>query len=67
VLVPFFGKGELRNDAAGVESVIGSSQGLAPKAEKAGVVYALESYLSADDNLCGSVARVGFARRGRLL
>ena len=58
VLVPFFGKGELRNDAAGVESVIRILKGLAPKAEKAGVVLALESYLSADDNL-KLIARVG--------
>jgi L-ribulose-5-phosphate 3-epimerase len=51
VLVPFFGQGELRNDAAGVETVISVLKRLAPKAEKAGVVLALESYLSADDHL----------------
>lgn len=58
VLVPFFGKGELRNDAAGIEAVIGVFKRLAPKAEKAGVVLALESYLSADENL-KIIARVG--------
>jgi sugar phosphate isomerase/epimerase len=58
VLVPFFGKGELRNDAAGVESVIKILKGLAPRAAKAGVVLALESYLSADDNL-KIITRVG--------
>ena len=58
VLIPFFGKGELRDDAAGVESVIGILKRLAPKAEKSGVVLALESYLSAEDNL-KIIARVG--------
>ena len=58
VLVPFFGKGELRNDAAGVESVIRVLKRLAPKAEKAGVILAMESYLSAEDNL-KIIARVG--------
>ena len=43
---------------SGVESVIRILKGLAPKAEKAGVVMALESYLSADDNL-KIIARVG--------
>jgi L-ribulose-5-phosphate 3-epimerase len=58
VLVPFFGKGELRNDAAGVESVVQILKRLAPKAEKAGVVLALESYLSAEDDL-KIISRVG--------
>ncbi len=58
VLVPFFGNGELRDDAAGVESVIRILKRLAPKAKKAGVVLAMESYLSAEDNL-KIIARVG--------
>lgn len=51
ILVPFFGKGDLRNDPAGVDAVVAALRRLAPKAEKAGVILALESYLSADDHL----------------
>jgi len=51
ILVPFFGKGDLKNDAAGMEAVVSALKRLAPKAEKAGVILALESWLSADDNL----------------
>jgi sugar phosphate isomerase/epimerase len=58
VLVPFFGKGELRDDDAGVETVLRILKRLAPKAKKAGVVLALENYLSAEDNL-KIIARVG--------
>lgn len=51
ILVPFFGKGELRNDAPGTEAVVQALKRLAPRAEKAGLILALESYLSAEDNL----------------
>ena len=51
VLVPFFGRGELRNDAPGQEAVVAALRRLAPAAEKAGVVLALESYLSAAENM----------------
>jgi sugar phosphate isomerase/epimerase len=51
ILVPFFGKAELRNDAPGTEAVVAALKRLAPVAEKSGVVLALESYLSAADNL----------------
>jgi L-ribulose-5-phosphate 3-epimerase len=51
ILVPFFGKGELRNDPAGVDAVVVALKGLAPKAESRGVILALESYLSAEDHL----------------
>ena len=47
ILIPFFGKGELRNDPAGIKAVAQSLKRLAPKAEKAGVTLALESMLSA--------------------
>ncbi|HSQ79057.1 MAG TPA: sugar phosphate isomerase/epimerase family protein [Candidatus Bathyarchaeia archaeon] len=50
ILVPFFGKGELRNDPAGIEAVVAALKRLAPKAEAKGVVLALESYLSAADH-----------------
>jgi sugar phosphate isomerase/epimerase len=48
ILIPFFGKGDLRDDPAGTEAVIRSLRRLAPKAEKAGVILALESMLSAE-------------------
>jgi len=51
ILVPFFGKGELRNDLAGVDAVVAALKRLAPQAEAKGVVLALESYLSAGDIL----------------
>ena len=51
ILVPFFGKGELRNDPAGVDAVVAALKRLAPAAEAKGVVLALESYLSAGDIL----------------
>ena len=51
ILVPFFGKGELRNDPAGIDAVVAALKRLAPKAEAHGIVLALESYLSAGDNL----------------
>jgi sugar phosphate isomerase/epimerase len=51
ILVPFFGKGELRNDPAGVDAVVAALGRLAPKAEARGVVLALESYLSAAEHL----------------
>ena len=51
ILVPFFGKADLRNDAPGVEAVIEILKRLAPNAEKAGVILGLESWLSADEHL----------------
>lgn len=51
VLVPFFGKGDLRKDPEGLDTVIARLRRVAPKAEKAGVILALESWLSAEENL----------------
>jgi L-ribulose-5-phosphate 3-epimerase len=51
ILVPFFGAGELRNDRRGMEEVGLRLRRLAPIAERAGVVLALESYLSAEEHL----------------
>ncbi len=47
ILVPFFGPADLKDDAAGEKAVVAALKRLAPKAEKAGVVLAVESYLSA--------------------
>ena len=51
ILVPFFGKGDLKNDPAGLDAVVAALKRLAPMAEKAGIVLALENWLSAGDNL----------------
>jgi L-ribulose-5-phosphate 3-epimerase len=58
ILVPFFGKGELREDPAGMDAVVAALTRLAPKAESMGVVLALESYLSAAE-LLKILERVG--------
>ncbi|MGZ8899400.1 MAG: sugar phosphate isomerase/epimerase family protein, partial [Limisphaerales bacterium] len=46
-----FHKGDLRGDPAGVARTIDLLRELAPRAEKAGVVFGLENYLSAVENL----------------
>jgi L-ribulose-5-phosphate 3-epimerase len=51
ILVPFFGKGDLKNDPAGLDAAVAALKRLAPAAEKAGVVLALENWLSAGENL----------------
>jgi len=51
ILVPFFGKADLRNDPSGTDAVVAALKRLAPAAEAKGVVLALESYLSAGDHL----------------
>ena len=50
ILVPFFGPGDLKNDPPGVEASVKALKRLAPKAEKAGVVLAVENTLSAKQN-----------------
>lgn len=50
VLVPFFGKGDLRNDQPGTDAVVERLKRLAPKAEKAGVILGFESWLSAEQH-----------------
>jgi L-ribulose-5-phosphate 3-epimerase len=51
VLLAFFGKGDLTNDQKGTAEVIRRLKKVAPKAEKAGVILGLESWLSAEDTL----------------
>lgn len=46
-LLAFFGKGDLVEDEAGVTEVIRRLKQLAPRAEAAGVVYGIESWLKA--------------------
>jgi sugar phosphate isomerase/epimerase len=51
VLVPFFGKGDLRNDQRGTEVVIERLKRVTPKAESAGVILGFESWLSAEQHM----------------
>jgi sugar phosphate isomerase/epimerase len=51
VLLAFFGKGDLVGDEAGQAEVVRRLKKVAPKAEKAGVVLGLESWLSAEDTV----------------
>lgn len=48
VLLAFFGAGDLRDDPSGVDEVVRRLKAVAPKAEKAGVILGLESWLSAE-------------------
>lgn len=51
VLVPFFGNGDLKGDKAGTDAVVAALKRVAPKAEKAGVILGIESWLSADQHV----------------
>ena len=51
ILLAFFAKNDLKNDKAGTERVIELLKVAAPKAEKAGVVYGIESWLSAEEHM----------------
>ena len=50
ILLAFFDKNDLRNDASGKEEVIQRLKKVAPKAEKLGVTLGIESYLSAAEH-----------------
>ncbi|MBN3583115.1 sugar phosphate isomerase/epimerase [Algoriphagus aestuarii] len=51
ILLPFFNKNDLRDDSQGKREVISKLKNIAPKAEKAGVILGIESYLSAAEHL----------------
>lgn len=51
VLLAFFSKGDLRDDPPGVDEVVKRLKAVAPKAEQAGVVLGLESWLNAETHL----------------
>lgn len=51
VLLAFFSKNDLRNDKQGTQAVIDRLKAVAPKAERAGVVLGIESWLSALEHL----------------
>jgi sugar phosphate isomerase/epimerase len=58
ILVAFFGKGDLKDDTKGTDATVARLKGVAPKAEKAGVTLAIESWLSAAEHLA-IIDRVG--------
>ncbi len=51
ILLAFFGNGELRKDKQGVEVVVNRLRRVAPRAQEAGVVLGVESYLSAAEHI----------------
>lgn len=58
ILLAFFSDGDLKGDEAGTTEVVRRLKEVAPKAEKAGVILGIESWLSAEDNM-RIVERVG--------
>ncbi|MCX6927643.1 MAG: TIM barrel protein, partial [Verrucomicrobia bacterium] len=51
VLLAFFGNGDLRDDPAGIDEVVRRLKAIAPKAETAGVILGIESWLSAQQHV----------------
>ncbi len=51
ILLAFFSKGDLKGDPAGQQEVVRRLKNVAPKAEKAGIILGIESWLSADEHL----------------
>jgi L-ribulose-5-phosphate 3-epimerase len=51
ILLAFFYNDDLRNDKAGTDETVRRLKEVAPKAEKAGVILGVESWLSAEDHL----------------
>jgi sugar phosphate isomerase/epimerase len=51
ILLAFFGNGDLRDDAKGVDAVVQRLKQVMPSAERAGVVFGFESWLSARQHL----------------
>ena len=51
ILLAFFHKNDLRDDKAGTDETVRRLKEVAPKAEKAGVILGIESWLSAEDHM----------------
>jgi sugar phosphate isomerase/epimerase len=51
VLLAFFHNNDLRNDKVGTDETVRRLKEVAPKAEKAGVILGIESWLSAEDHM----------------
>jgi sugar phosphate isomerase/epimerase len=58
VLLAFFGNGDLKGDKSGTDEVVRRLKEAAPKAEKAGVILGIESWLSAEEHV-DIIERVG--------
>lgn len=58
VLLAFFGKGDLKGDKPGTDEVVRRLRDVAPKAEKAGVILGIESWLNAEEHV-DIIQRVG--------
>lgn len=58
VLLAFFGNNDLKNDKAGTNETVRRLKEVAPKAEKAGVILGIESWLSAEEHM-DIIDRVG--------
>ncbi len=58
VLLAFFGKGDLKDDKKGTDEVVRRLKEIAPKAEKAGIILGMETYLSAEEHM-DIINRVG--------
>jgi L-ribulose-5-phosphate 3-epimerase len=58
VLLAFFGHGDLKGDKAGTDEVVRRLRDVAPRAEKAGVILGIESWLSAQEHM-DIIDRVG--------
>lgn len=58
ILLAFFHHNDLRRDQAGINETVRRLKDVAPKAEKAGVILGLESWLSAEDHMA-IIDRVG--------
>lgn len=58
ILLAFFMKGDIKDDPGGTDIVVEKLKRLAPKAKKAGVSLAIESWLSAEEHL-DIIERVG--------
>jgi L-ribulose-5-phosphate 3-epimerase len=58
VLLAFFGNGDLKGDKEGTDEVVRRLKEVAPKAEKAGVILGIESWLSAEEHV-DIIDRVG--------
>lgn len=58
VLLAFFSKGDLKGDKPGTDEVVRRLKLVAPKAEKAGVILGIESWLNAEEHV-DLIQRVG--------
>lgn len=51
ILLAFFSEGDLRGDAEGVNTVVSRLKNIAPVAEKAGLIFGIESWLTAEEHV----------------